>query len=111
MKVWMDPAANDPDPRFDLITLWTVIEHLRNPWSELARLHRFLRPGGWLLMSTMDIRRLRARAEGRKWGNYEIPRMTSFISTGNLCSARFARPGFRSSLSGASGFGTHITAC
>lgn len=66
-------AANDPDPRFDLITLWTVIEHLRNPWSELARLHKFLRPGGWLLMSTMDIRCLRARAEGRKWGNYENP--------------------------------------
>lgn len=64
---------DEPDSKFDLIILWTVIEHLRDPWSQLARLRKLLCPGGWLLMSTMDIRCLRARIEGARWENYENP--------------------------------------
>jgi SAM-dependent methyltransferase len=65
--------SSNPNPNFDLIILWTVIEHLRNPWAELARLRNLIRPGGWLLLSTMDIRCLRARLETKKWENYENP--------------------------------------
>ena len=61
----------DPDGRFDLIILWTVIEHLRKPWLDLAQLRTFLRPGGWLLIFTMDIHCLRARLERKKWESYE----------------------------------------
>lgn len=61
------------EARFDVVILWTVIEHLRTPWRELAELRALLQPGGWLLISTMDIRCLRARIEGRKWENYENP--------------------------------------
>lgn len=59
--------------RFDLISLWTVIEHLREPWVDLAQLRELLQPGGWLLISTMDVRCLRARVEGQKWENYANP--------------------------------------
>ncbi len=59
--------------QFDLITLWTVVEHLRNPWADLARLRALLCPGGWMLISTMDIRCLRARIEREHWENYENP--------------------------------------
>jgi 2-polyprenyl-3-methyl-5-hydroxy-6-metoxy-1,4-benzoquinol methylase len=65
--------AAAPDPYFDLITLWTVVEHLRTPWAELARLRTLLRPGGKLLLSTMNIRCLRARLERHRWENYENP--------------------------------------
>jgi 2-polyprenyl-3-methyl-5-hydroxy-6-metoxy-1,4-benzoquinol methylase len=63
----------DPDPQFDLVILWTVIEHLRDPWAQVARLRPFLRRSGWLLVSTMDIRCLRARIEGPRWENYRNP--------------------------------------
>ena len=63
----------EPGSQFDLIILWTVIEHLRSPWSQLERLRTFLRPGGWLLVSTMDIRCLRARIERASWENYQNP--------------------------------------
>ena len=59
--------------QFDVITMWTVIEHLRSPWEDLASLHSLLRPGGSLLISTMDISCLRARIERRRWENYENP--------------------------------------
>jgi 2-polyprenyl-3-methyl-5-hydroxy-6-metoxy-1,4-benzoquinol methylase len=59
--------------QFDIITLWTVIEHLRNPWEDLASLYSLLRPGGSLLVSTMDISCLRARIERGRWENYENP--------------------------------------
>src|SRR5581483_6430609 len=35
---------------FDLIILWTVIEHLRWPWQDLARLGAMLSEGGRLLV-------------------------------------------------------------
>lgn len=63
--------ASEPDARFDLIILWTVIEHLRNPWDELAHLRAILRPEGSLLIFTMDIHCLRARLERQKWESYE----------------------------------------
>ena len=64
---------DDPNPQFDLVILWTVVEHLRNPWAQLARLRTLLRSSGWLLMSTMDIRCLRARIERAQWENYQNP--------------------------------------
>jgi len=64
---------SEPHARFDVIVLWTVIEHLRMPWMDLARLRTLLSPGGWLFLSTMDIRCLRARLERARWENYENP--------------------------------------
>src|SRR5260370_5340367 len=39
----------DPDARFDIITMWEVVEHLRQPWRELREVLRLLHPDGWLL--------------------------------------------------------------
>jgi 2-polyprenyl-3-methyl-5-hydroxy-6-metoxy-1,4-benzoquinol methylase len=63
----------EPNARFDLIILWTVIEHLRTPWIELAQLRSLVQPAGWFLISTMDINCLRTRVERGKWENYENP--------------------------------------
>jgi cyclopropane fatty-acyl-phospholipid synthase-like methyltransferase len=58
---------------FDVIILWTVIEHLRRPWEDLARLRHLLCPGGWLLVSTVNIRCLRARIQRYRWVQYRNP--------------------------------------
>lgn len=58
---------------FDVIIMWTVVEHLRRPWEDLARLRRLLVSGGWLLISTINIRCLRARLQRHHWVQYRNP--------------------------------------
>lgn len=41
---------------FDLILAADVIEHLKDPWASAARFLNHLKPGGWLVTSTPNIR-------------------------------------------------------
>jgi 2-polyprenyl-3-methyl-5-hydroxy-6-metoxy-1,4-benzoquinol methylase len=56
---WRD--AGYPDSSFDVVTLFDVVAHLRDPLGELAGLRRLLRPGGLLLQSTPNIDGVLAR--------------------------------------------------
>jgi 2-polyprenyl-3-methyl-5-hydroxy-6-metoxy-1,4-benzoquinol methylase len=85
--------CSTPQARFDLITLWDVIEHLRMPWRDLHLLKKVLKPGGCLLVSTMNTRSLRARLEGVKWENYSNPTHTFFFNRHSLA-AMISRSGF-----------------
>ncbi len=60
-------SAGFPAEHFDVITMWDVIEHVSNPAFELREAHRLLRPGGTLVVHTMDIDSLFARTMGRRW--------------------------------------------
>ncbi len=53
--------------KFDVVTMWDVIEHVSDPASELRRAYQFLNPGGWLAVHTMDIDSLLARIMGNRW--------------------------------------------
>ncbi len=59
-----------PGGTYDAVTLWDVIEHLADPSAELCRLHRMLRPGGVIAISTMDVDAAAARLLGRRWPWY-----------------------------------------
>jgi 2-polyprenyl-3-methyl-5-hydroxy-6-metoxy-1,4-benzoquinol methylase len=65
--------SEHPAARFELIILWNVIEHLRQPWSELQEMRTLLCPNGRLLLCTMNTECLRARLERRRWISYEDP--------------------------------------
>ncbi|HMT19939.1 MAG TPA: class I SAM-dependent methyltransferase, partial [Promineifilum sp.] len=56
-----------PDTSLDVVTLWDVIEHVVDPAAELERARRLLRPGGWLVVHTMDIDAPIARLMGPRW--------------------------------------------
>jgi glycosyltransferase involved in cell wall biosynthesis/SAM-dependent methyltransferase len=86
-------VQSNPEARFDLITLWDVIEHLRAPWCDLRSLREVLKPGGRLLVSTMNTKSLRARLEGPKWENYANPTHTFFFNRNSL-GAMISRTGF-----------------
>ncbi len=56
-----------PDAWFDVVTMWDVIEHLSDPMGELREVHRILKPGGWVVIHTMDIESPFARLLGARW--------------------------------------------
>lgn len=76
--------SQDPSSQFDLVILWNVIEHLRQPWSELQEIRELLRPGGRLLVSTMNIRCLRALVERTRWESYENPTHLYYFDRASL---------------------------
>ncbi len=53
--------------QFDVITMWDVIEHVTDPKSEIRHARELLRPGGVLVLHTMDIDSLLARLMGTRW--------------------------------------------
>jgi SAM-dependent methyltransferase len=65
--------------RFDLITFWDVLEHLRDPRHELALAQRLLVPGGRVAASFPNVEglypRLTYRLLARRTGVWEYPEL------------------------------------
>lgn len=55
---------------FDVITIWDVIEHFSDPLKALNIVFDYLKPGGVLAMTTMDVESLTAKLMGKKWPWY-----------------------------------------
>jgi 2-polyprenyl-3-methyl-5-hydroxy-6-metoxy-1,4-benzoquinol methylase len=53
--------------RYDVLTMWDVVEHLEDPRAELTSAFRLLEPGGRLHLSTIDVGSRFARVLGRRW--------------------------------------------
>jgi len=50
-------------PQVDRVMMVEVIEHLEAPWSALRAAARLVAPGGWIVVSTPNLARLRNRLE------------------------------------------------
>jgi 2-polyprenyl-3-methyl-5-hydroxy-6-metoxy-1,4-benzoquinol methylase len=55
------------DNSLDAVTMWDVIEHVTDPFGEMQQAQRLLKPGGLLVVHTMDIDSLFARVMGSRW--------------------------------------------
>ncbi len=62
----LDTAGFDP-ASFDVVTMWDVIEHVERPSAEVRQAFRLLKPGGLLVIHTMDLDSLFARLMGKRW--------------------------------------------
>lgn len=68
-------TADLPEGRFDVMTLWDVIEHLTDPCRALKQVHHLLRssepvegkPGGLMVVHTIDIENPFARLMDARW--------------------------------------------
>ena len=60
------------DGSFDTVVFLEIIEHLRNPYSAVRELHRVLKPGGRLVLSTPNILSLKSRVRFLLEGSYEF---------------------------------------
>ena len=62
-----------PENSFDAVTLWETINHMTEPFDDLRRMHRILKPGGMLAMSVGDTGSWLARLMGRFWYHVTPP--------------------------------------
>jgi 2-polyprenyl-3-methyl-5-hydroxy-6-metoxy-1,4-benzoquinol methylase len=73
-----------PDNFFDVVVSSMVFEHLFNPFETMRRVARKLRPGGQLLLSTINRQGLDATMYGTYWRNLDLPRHMVFFRTEDL---------------------------
>ncbi len=72
-----------PDAGVDAVTLWHVLEHVDDPGATLDVLHRWLRPGGALVVGVPNLDSLQARVGGTRWYHLDLPRhRTHFTARG-----------------------------
>lgn len=55
------------DKQFNVVTMWDVIEHVADPSGEIGKAYQLLKPGGWLVIHTMDIDSLMAKLMKGRW--------------------------------------------
>jgi SAM-dependent methyltransferase len=56
-----------PWSTFDLVTCWDCLEHTPNPREFAERLVRLTKPGGTILLTTLNVRSLAFRVFGARW--------------------------------------------
>jgi hypothetical protein len=53
--------------KYDVVTMWDVVEHFADPLAEVRHAATMLLPGGELHLSTIDAGSAAARAMGKRW--------------------------------------------
>ena len=84
-----------PGEKYNLITLWDVVEHLTKPKEVLVKLRQRLDKGGILVLSTPDIGSIPARLTGGKWIGFKSPREHLWYFSKTTISKLLAETGFR----------------
>lgn len=74
-KIYRNTLETAPDPvrSYDLIVGWMVFEHLHNPVLALQKLHRWIRTGGWLVLSVPNAGSLEFKIFKDCWYALQLP--------------------------------------
>jgi spore maturation protein CgeB len=70
--------TNFGDNSFDVVAFADVIEHVRDPVHFIRRVHRLLRPGGFLFLVTPSIDSWSRRLLGQNWMEYKLEHLHYF---------------------------------
>jgi len=74
-KIYRNTLETAPDPvrSYDLIVGWMVFEHLHNPVLALQKFHRWIRNGGWLVLSLPNAGSLEFKIFKDRWYALQLP--------------------------------------
>jgi SAM-dependent methyltransferase len=86
-------SAPFPPCTFDLVLMSHSLEHLPSPVDALARIHRFLKGDGLLVIHVPNVRSLEFKLFGRWWFQLDPPRHFYHFDRASL-TATLARSGF-----------------
>lgn len=69
--------------KYDLITMWHVLEHIMNPVEELRKVKGILKEGGLLIVEVPNLNSVKFRLSGKKWkgGNHPLYHRSFFTAT------------------------------
>ena len=85
------PGALQRAGPFDVIAMWHVIEHLRDPFGTLSAVAAALAPGGVAVIAAPNPEALQLRLFGRRWTHLDAPRHLFLIPIATLAEAATAR--------------------
>lgn len=66
-------------PKFDVIVMWQVIEHLPDPWAALTAAADNLAPDGILILDTPNPDAFQFKVLGHRWAHLDAPRHVTLI--------------------------------
>lgn len=66
-------TAPEPTRQYDVVVGWMVLEHLHYPVLALRKLHRWTKPGGWLVVSVPNPNALEFRIFKDAWYALQLP--------------------------------------
>jgi 2-polyprenyl-3-methyl-5-hydroxy-6-metoxy-1,4-benzoquinol methylase len=79
-KTWGDriqlgliESAEYPPESFDLVVAFDTFEHIYDPKKFLVAIHRVLKPGGVLAITTPDPTSALAKVSGKNWVSFKLP--------------------------------------
>lgn len=72
--------ARYSDDQFDIITLFEIVEHLRDPIELVAECARILKPGGILVVNTPNAHSWSAETLGGQWEGFSLFGLGGHIS-------------------------------
>lgn len=78
--------ADYPNSFFDVITLWDVLEHTRNPEEVLQKTKDLLKPDGILLLTMPNSQSWERYLFGQYWAGWDIPRHFNIFSPSSISS-------------------------
>jgi len=60
--------------KFDVVTLWHVLEHIPNLDDTIEKLSSLVKPGGTLIIAVPNYQSFDAKHYGKFWAAYDVPR-------------------------------------
>lgn len=70
----LEDLVGSEEAKFDVITLWHVLEHLPNLYEEIRRIKSLLKPEGSLILAVPNYKSHDALHYGSFWAAYDVPR-------------------------------------
>lgn len=70
--------------QYDALSMWHVLEHVRDPHAICCEIHHLLKPGGWVFLSLPNAQSTEATLFGKHWFHLDPPRHLFGLGTGSL---------------------------
>jgi 2-polyprenyl-3-methyl-5-hydroxy-6-metoxy-1,4-benzoquinol methylase len=73
-KIYNQIESVETDQKFDVITMWHVLEHIPNLIEYISLLKQQLKPNGTLIIAVPNYKSFDAAYYGKFWAAFDVPR-------------------------------------